>query len=835
MIRRLTLASALILAAPGASGSATAPFPWTGDDLQRPVEEMAAVALVGEPGGRAGYAVAITDWDGDGHRDLVVAEPWADVEDPDGGVRYGAGRIGVFLAPFIWRADGGALWTPRQLSMEDADVLIRGPAGARLGYRLLASPAGEAGPALAASLPDLTGARDPWGLGDRPAALHAGEIWLLDGADGQRGEVDAEDVLWNRGKLWWEGDAVDGAAWVPNDVGYELAALDDLDGDAIPELAVSVPSVVTYTGEPPVEVRPGGTLIVPGQRILDGDLGDVGHGWFLAGSVGQVDPVFTGGAYLPRLASHGADGFVVGELAHHRGAGAAYVVPASALHAPAAALDAGAQGWFEAPGPDPVVPLDGGLLTVVGEGTDVGGEFAFGSALAPLHGAPYLAVAALQYTGPESAPRAVTELIPRGGLAAGASPLMETDDLDPWRILGDEHPSPAWGDEVALEAELDAVARHIENSSGWWSFLLAVCLFLSPEHLDHGCQADYAGLFQFASVAMAPYPRSAHVPAPFDGGLVIGEPLFDGGRGAVHALLPDWDSPPEGDVELAPMSTPPPGWRVTRLDGEVDAWLGHTVLAPGDVDGDGVEDLVIGAPGLPRGLEGAAPPRGAAYLLLSGFHADHDGDGLGPSHGDCDDGDPDTFPGANERCDGVDNDCDGEVPANERDDDGDGYMQCAGDCDDTIPLLHPADMDDDGWSPCGGDCDDGDPALNPDDGDGDGYSTCDGDCDDGDPALEPADRDGDGWTTCGGASSSPDCDDGDPEVNPGADEIADGRDNDCDGIVDEGVPSCLGCGWNDAGRTASRRAAPSTLILALAALVSLRLRRSPAGRTPGSR
>jgi hypothetical protein len=41
------------------------------------------------------------------------------------------------------------------------------------------------------------------------------------------------------------------------------------------------------------------------------------------------------------------------------------------------------------------------------------------------------------------------------------------------------------------------------------------------------------------------------------------------------------------------------------------------------------------------------------------------------------------------------------------------------------------------------------------------------------------DVDGDGF-------SDADCDDGDPTVHPGAPELADGVDNDCDGIVDEG-------------------------------------------------
>ena len=165
---------------------------------------------------------------------------------------------------------------------------------------------------------------------------------------------------------------------------------------------------------------------------------------------------------------------------------------------------------------------------------------------------------------------------------------------------------------------------------------------------------------------------------------------------------------------------------------------------------------------------------------------DEDGDGVTACDGDCDDTNRDTFEGAEEVCDGLDNDCDGALPGNEEDADDDGFATCEGDCNDADPTLTPEDADEDGHSTCEGDCNDADGDISPDDRDGDGASGCDGDCDDTDPTLNENDEDDDGVSTCDG-----DCDDNDNSIRPGLDELCDDVDNDCDGDVDEN-PNCAG-------------------------------------------
>ncbi|MFT5679921.1 MAG: hypothetical protein ACI8RZ_000826 [Myxococcota bacterium] len=189
------------------------------------------------------------------------------------------------------------------------------------------------------------------------------------------------------------------------------------------------------------------------------------------------------------------------------------------------------------------------------------------------------------------------------------------------------------------------------------------------------------------------------------------------------------------------------------------------------------------------------------------LYADDDGDGYGdpddsqiscesPSgwvedNTDCDDTEETVYPGAPELCDGLDNDCDGATDEDETwyaDDDGDGY----GNPDDTVEDCEAPS----GYVADDTDCDDTDAGINPG-----AAEVCDGedtDCDGSGDATwtSYADDDGDGFgdpdstlddceTPGGYVSDDTDCDDTDEDINPDAEEICDGLDNDCDGSTDE--------------------------------------------------
>ncbi len=210
------------------------------------------------------------------------------------------------------------------------------------------------------------------------------------------------------------------------------------------------------------------------------------------------------------------------------------------------------------------------------------------------------------------------------------------------------------------------------------------------------------------------------------------------------------------------------------------------------------------------------------------FFLDQDGDGVGVASeatpckpaeegawtarraGDCDDRNPDVHPGATEVCNGADDDCDAtaDEPGAEGcatyflDHDGDGWgvegrEQCrcsagsgyvgkARDCDDQDPGVHP-EVDE----ACNGRDDDCDGIV-----DRSGCKAC---------TATYLDLDGDGWglSTDSKCLVEPeghhtavrggDCDDQDAGAHPGAAEVCNGRDDDCDARTDEGhgLPGCV--------------------------------------------
>lgn len=151
---------------------------------------------------------------------------------------------------------------------------------------------------------------------------------------------------------------------------------------------------------------------------------------------------------------------------------------------------------------------------------------------------------------------------------------------------------------------------------------------------------------------------------------------------------------------------------------------------------------------------------------------DGDGDGVTAADGDCDDADPEIYPGRAEDCNGIDDNCNALTDEGFGDADGDSTADCM-------------DVED-----CDGLDNDGDGGVDEGfaDADGDGVADCVGSevCDgldnDGDSLVDEGyDVDGDGYTQC-----QDDCDDSEAEAYPGHSEVeGDGIDNDCDGSVDE--------------------------------------------------
>ncbi len=248
-----------------------------------------------------------------------------------------------------------------------------------------------------------------------------------------------------------------------------------------------------------------------------------------------------------------------------------------------------------------------------------------------------------------------------------------------------------------------------------------------------------------------------------------------------------------------------------------------------DADLDGVSNAADCAPTDPDSSPAPQP-----------WFTDADGDGAGaadseqlacdPPDGavsngdDCDDTDSTIGPSAAELCNGVDDDCSGTVddgitvPVWYADADSDGFGDPQ---DSTTACEQPT-----GYVADGTDCDDTAQAVNPDAADVcDGVDNdCDGDVDSGPEWFADTDLDGFGdagatvrecTQPTGYVSDDTDCDDADADVFPGADELCDGIDTDCDGALDPSFTFYAdtdGDGFGDPSATTDACEAPADFV-----------------------
>jgi hypothetical protein len=261
---------------------------------------------------------------------------------------------------------------------------------------------------------------------------------------------------------------------------------------------------------------------------------------------------------------------------------------------------------------------------------------------------------------------------------------------------------------------------------------------------------------------------------------------FDGDGHGTEAFTYDGCTPLDGYVSLSDDCDDtsdlafPGGTEVcdsidNNCDGSIDEDVTETYFLDEDGDSFGDAGFAIEACSLPAGY-------------ADNSEDCHDLDGL-------------IHPGAEERCDGVDNDCDGEVDeasavdvlTYHRDADADGF----GALDDTTAACSMPE----GFVDDASDCDDHDDDIHPrateacdgEDNDCDGYTDEEGAT--GETTWYP-DDDADSYGAATGAvdactsppghvSVAGDCDDSEPLISPEGVESCNGIDDDCDGETDE--------------------------------------------------
>ncbi len=191
---------------------------------------------------------------------------------------------------------------------------------------------------------------------------------------------------------------------------------------------------------------------------------------------------------------------------------------------------------------------------------------------------------------------------------------------------------------------------------------------------------------------------------------------------------------------------------------------------------------------------------------------DNDSDGYAEDV-DCNDNDSAINPSATEVCDGKDNNCDGNIDET-FDIDGDGYTICGEDCNDNDAAINPeaAEICDGIDNNCDGVTDDA--GCNCTNGDMRSCGSDTGECLPGEEICMNGQ-----WSACSGAvgPASETCDGKDNNCDGRIDdgvtnacgtcgavpsEVCDGIDNDCDGAVDNGIPDTpTTCGQGECGST----------------------------------
>ena len=238
----------------------------------------------------------------------------------------------------------------------------------------------------------------------------------------------------------------------------------------------------------------------------------------------------------------------------------------------------------------------------------------------------------------------------------------------------------------------------------------------------------------------------------------IGDPI------SVVGGLSDGQQPPESLLVLWSWE-PSTGGTPVEIPGGAPTESGVTVTTWSDAPA-GDHRIVLSV----TDDDGNSASADVVITVIDTNALDNDQDGA-PAGTDCDDNDPNTYPGAEELCDNVDNDCDTII--DNRDIDLDGHIDAlcldfvgvADDCDDNNSNVYPGapEFEDGQDNNCDGDIDEGSDAF---DDDGDCYCEGNGpclwssnpacvvldigDCDDSDAALNLDDLDGDGYDTCAG-------------------------------------------------------------------------------------